>query len=159
MKTALILERSSKLGTKSRFTLLIPSKLGRSTNEQPDKERERARALPETWHRPRFTGAKVVSIVARQRERKRERPRDKRPSSSVKALSLSLPLLWRVKGEEGGRTHRSSTVSRWSGRLTGSHRKHRCRLYLIKESGCHGNCEVNERGIDSAHLNSGQPLN
>lgn len=158
MKTALILERSSKLGTKSRFTLLIPSKLGRSTNEQPDKERERARALPETWHRPRFTGAKVVSIVARQRERKRERPRDKRPSSSVKALSLSPSS---VEGEGGGRgrTHRSSTVSRWSGRLTGSHRKHRCRLYLIKESGCHGNCEVNERGIDSAHLNSGQPLN
>lgn len=50
-------------------------------------------------------------------------------------------------------TDRSTTVSRWR-----SYRKHEGRLYLIKESGCHGNCEVNERGIDSAHLNSGQPL-
>lgn len=98
-------------------------------------------------------------IVARQRKTKtddgektkgeRERETEYRSTSS-KAFSLSLfpPSVERA--------HRSSTVQ-VTGRLTGSLRK-QCRLYLIKESGCHGNCEVNERSIDSAHLNSGQPL-
>lgn len=67
------------------------------------------------------------------------------------SLSLSPPLYFPSRERTGRR------LSRSTGRLTGSVRK-QCRLYLIKESGCHGNCEVNERSIDSAHLNSGQPL-
>ena len=95
----------------------------------------------------------------RRREWERERQTDRVSFDVLRqglSLSLSLSLFLFLPSSRVERAHRSSTVQ-VTGRLTGSLRK-QCRLYLIKESGCHGNCEVNERGIDSAHLNSGQPL-